>query len=135
MNKENRISKALDPLWASFIEKVDIDILNLRITFDLVLYFSDNAIQRHKLVFDNVSSYFFVNGEGDARYNTEKWDNAELSEIYYFERSQDHILHKNDKEGTPNYVSNPNFHLEIWGAAFMIEAKTITVDGIQYEVS
>jgi hypothetical protein len=131
MNTQNRISDAVNSLWASFIEKIGFDICNLRIQFNLVFRRTEE-IEKHELIFEGVSSFFFVNGEGDRRFNTSQWENAELSEIYYFEKPSDLIRHTNDKPNMPQYISEPNFYLEIWGAVFMIEAKAIILDGSRY---
>jgi hypothetical protein len=133
MNTDNQINIAIGFLWASFIENINFDLWNLQISFDLLIYEADNA-RKHKLVFDSVSSFFFVNGEGDTRFNGHQWENAELSEIHYFKTPMDHIKHKSDKVGTPQFATEPNFYIEIWDTVLMIEAKAIVVDNIKYVV-
>jgi hypothetical protein len=127
-----KLEEAIGNLWASYIDNIDIDLPNMKISFALVFNLSNQYTIKHSLVFEGVSSFFFVNGEGDARLKLDRWENAELSEIYYFKKSRDHIFHKHDKNGTPQYVAHPNFHLEIWSTAFLIEAKNVIVDEIRY---
>jgi hypothetical protein len=131
MSNYTEIAQAIAPLWASFIERIEFDILNLRMSLHLVAYES-NTIEKHSMIFDGVSSFFFVNGEGESRFNTEQWENAELSEIHYFDPPQDSIKHTSNKAGTPQFMAEPRFYLEIWSSVLMIEAKVITVDGTSY---
>jgi hypothetical protein len=131
MSRQNEISDAINSLWAGYIEKIVFDICNFQIQLKIIIYKTDGP-EEHVLIFEGVSSFFFANQVGDNRFNIDPWEKAELSEIYYFEKPCNLVEHNSDKPGTLQYFSEPNFYLEIWSSAFMIEAKAITLDGIRH---
>lgn len=132
MNDANSVSSALNTMWASIIRRIEVDLPNHRIMLTLETQTAAGKIHEHRLVFEEVSSFFFANAEGERRFNLAAWESAELSEAYFFADPQDHILHKSDKPGTECYESDPNFYLEIWDSALMIEAGAISLDGQVY---
>ena len=86
------------------------------------------------MIFEGVSAFFFANGAGDARFKTQSWERAELSEAHFYNTPPHHLKHLDDKKGRPSYEAHPNFYLEIWSTAFLIEAKGITIDETTYDV-
>ncbi len=131
MNPDD-IENALGNLWASFVENIAIDVCRSRITIDLAFYYTGKQPEKHQIVFEEVSAFFFVDEVTRRRSNVVPWENAELSEAHFFYPARDHIVHRNDKKGTHNYSSEPNFYLELWSAPFLIEAKCVNIDGTEY---
>jgi hypothetical protein len=128
---EQEINNALGEFWGSTITDLRMDIKKLMMTLDIAIA-TKRCMSTHVIEFEQVSAFFFVNGDGDKRLITESWDNVELSEIYYNEHPQDHLQHHHDKVGTPKYYAECNFSLELWSALLLIEAKSVVIDGTRY---
>jgi hypothetical protein len=127
------INEVLGKFWGCYIIGINVDIKKLTLLFEINRYEKD-GVSKHTIEFCQVSSFFFVNGQGEARLRTEGWENVELSEIYYNEKPKDHINHTHDKVGTPKYYADYNFSLELWSALFLVEAKSAIIDGTIYDV-
>lgn len=124
----------LGKFWGSYINSFTVDFCTLELLLGLDIH-QNNSTTRHTIVFQHVSAFFFVNGKGEKRLETGQWASAELSEIYYNKHPIDHVFHKHDKTGTPQYSADFNFYLEIWSTVLLIEAKTVIIDGVVYDIS
>ncbi|MEN6293937.1 MAG: hypothetical protein ABFD07_18210 [Methanobacterium sp.] len=129
--KNDDIDYIIGQFEASFIKKIDFDIFYRKISIDLVIY-KGEIIEKHCIVFENVSAFFFENNTTERRFNVLPWENAMISEIHYFEKPEDRIIYHSDKPDFPEYIANVNYFIEIWSSLFLIEAKSIVVDGIKY---
>jgi hypothetical protein len=114
----------------SLIENIIFDIFKHSLTINIKVF--EN--QKHKLLFEGVSAFFFANDIKNRRFNITDWENAELSEIHYITTMDDLITYKNEIEGFPEYEASANFFIEIWNSIFLIEAKVINIDDEKYIV-
>jgi hypothetical protein len=130
--KNNDLQLVLGIFEASYIRNFRVDLFNKKIILDITVY-EVNKEENHKIIFQDVSVFYFSNGSGEQRFNTEKWDLMELSDIGYYKPSKDHINYINDTHGTLPHTSNPNFNLDIWGTVFLIEAKEVIIDDKVYQ--
>lgn len=53
-------------LWANVIDEMNIDVFNHRITFTTKAI-DDGAITNYHFTFEEVSSFYFVEGTGEGR--------------------------------------------------------------------
>ena len=134
MKERSNIDNALRMVYAGYIEEFRVNLLQHQLFLTVAQDRTGHAPDYHQLVFDGVSSFFFIQGEGERRFNLLEWERAELSEVYYFHEPNDHIRYTTDKEGRPQYEAHPNFYLEIWTSPLLVEAKAIVLDGMRYEV-
>jgi hypothetical protein len=130
--KNNNLNQVLGSFEASYIQKLDVDLLNKKISLTVLRYNNENP-ENHAIVFRGVSAFYFSNGSGDLRFNTEPWELIELSGIGYYQPSRDHITCINDTPGTLPRNSDPNFNLDIWGTVFLIEAKEVVIDDVIFQ--
>jgi len=137
MNEKELRSK-LGIYWASVIRKFDLDLLRKRITLEVETV--DGGLrQNHSLMFSDVVSFFFAKysalGNGGIPIPYEEGDYLELSEIYYSKDAMGLIKVVSDEQVFQNYGGYPNFYLEIWSDALLIEAYKVTIDGENIELS
>jgi hypothetical protein len=134
MDERSNIDNALRRVYAGYIEEFRVNLLQHQLSLTVAQYRTGYAPDYHQLVFDGVSAFLFVEGEGEWRFNLVEWERAEISEVYYFHEPNDHVRYTQDKKGRPQYEAHPNFYLEIWSSPLLVEAKAIILDGIRYEV-
>jgi hypothetical protein len=130
--KNINVETIIGDFWASLIEKINIDVCDHKIFLDLASYNDGKEWIKHQIIFEGVTAFFFVNGLNEKRFITQTWENAEISEFHYFENPEDQISYCSGKSGIPKYEANINFYIEIWSSLFLIEAKTIIIDGVRY---
>ena len=127
----------LNNLWETVINKLDIDILRDTISLDITLQ-DGGEISDHSLIFEKVSSYFYVKGFGGRRfqfYPFEEGEYLELSALYYHDKPIEFVGVVSPTEEWANQcTATANFVLEIWGRILFIEAKEVTIDGTKYDV-
>jgi hypothetical protein len=134
MQDGQELGSYLDALWGSIIDRFDVDICSHALSFGIRAN-DRNIWTDHKLVFEGVSSFYFVGGSGVSRFQGQEWDHAELSEIYYDETAVEQIIHRHlTDRAVEEDCSSANFVLEIWSSVLFIEAKTVVIDEHRFEV-
>lgn len=127
----------LDDLWANIIEEMNIDVFNHSITFTTKAI-DNGTITNNQLTFEEVSSFYFVEGIGDERLNLlepEEDSYLELTSIHYHPKGVGLISVKSEtEEWVKQYVSNSNFSIEIWSSMLFVEANRIVINGKTFDV-
>ncbi|MHB1685219.1 MAG: YxiG family protein [Bacilli bacterium] len=133
-----KVQAALDNLWAGVVNDYVFDILKRRVIFEVTVFDGDSE-KCHRLEFNGVSSFYFVNADGEGRYNIptlEEGDYVELTSIHYLEEglgtisakvtSQDWVGH--------HFPSNPNLCIEVWSSWLLVEASNIRVNDLSFDL-
>ncbi len=132
-----RLENLLNSLWANVVEQQSIDIFNHKIMFRTKLI-ENGSIMRYKVMFEGVSSFYFLENTGDDRFNShepEEDDYLELTSIDYHPNGIGLIsVQSKTEEWVQKYIANANFSLELWNAMLFIEAKKITINDLIFEV-
>ncbi|WP_252250330.1 hypothetical protein [Clostridium sp. ZBS13] len=134
--KESELQNKLNELWAGVIELFQINILKNTISF-IIKVIEDGQEHKYNVVFNGVSSYYFVHDSGECRYNlfdSEDDDYLELTSIDYYKNGLDIKMKSLTEEWVKQYYSNTNFVLEIWSSILFIEAKSVTINEKTFEV-
>jgi hypothetical protein len=137
------IQKELDNLEESRVKNVYFDLLAKKIVFDLRSY----AAGETKLIFHDVSSYYFLKGYGKFRFDIEEPEPGEYMELTAVGFNEDgfgKLIFDSEKFGRvllePGNVyrepiySSANFALELWASYLFIEAKGVTIGDKFFEV-
>jgi hypothetical protein len=95
---------------------------------------SVNEGESHAMEFLGVSSVYFVNGPGNSRFNPPNWEFVEMSDITFMKEGYPAIIHKSGMKGVAEHRTSANFAIDIASSLLLIEAKTIIIDGKEYEV-
>lgn len=127
----------LNQLWAGVIEEFEISPLNHTIT--LTIKSTEYGIEKKfNIVFGEVSAYFFVENNGDKRFNLLSYDEEdylELTSIEYYEDGVGKVMiESSTSRWTDQYFSSANFVLEIWSSVLFIEANTVGINGEIFKV-
>jgi hypothetical protein len=80
-----KLKAVLDNLWANVIDEMNIDVFNHRITFTTKAI-DNGTITNYQLTFEEISSFYFVEGTGEERFNLlepEEDSYLELTSIEY----------------------------------------------------
>jgi len=127
----------LDDLWANVIDEMNIDVLNHRIAFTTKAI-DNGKLTNYHLTFEEVSSFYFVEGTGEERFNLlepDKDSYLELTSIEYHPKGIGLISVKSKTEEWVNkYISNSNFSIEIWNSMLFVEAKRLTINGQSFDI-
>lgn len=133
---ESELQKKLNELWAGIIEYFQINILKNTISFSIEVI-ENGQKNKYNLIFNRVSSYYFVHDSGEQRYNIldpEEGDYLELTSIDYYKDGLDIKMKSLTEEWAKQYYSNANFVLEIWNSMLFIEAKSVAINEKIFEV-
>ncbi|MEM1504797.1 hypothetical protein RG959_15425 [Domibacillus sp. 8LH] len=121
-----RLQDCLNSLWANIIEKMDTDIFSHTIAFQ-TKEIEHETVHNHQLRFEQVSSFYFLEGAGKERFHlleTEEDNYLELTSIHYYPEGIGSISIQSEKEEwAKQYLSSANFPIEIWGSILFVEAK------------
>lgn len=138
--EEKTLVQVLDQLTFSTIKKHDIDFLRNTISFELLSIENAKESNRFTVVFDGVSSLFYVNDSGEDRFQfppfEKKWSRLELSDINYCERTyrdQIRIVSDHNEEWAAQFNSEANFLIEMDNAVLLIEAQSIIINGEKFD--
>jgi hypothetical protein len=127
----------LDNLWANVIDEINIDVFNHRITFSTKAI-DNGTITNYQLTFEEVSSFYFVEGTGEDRFNLlepEEDSYLELTTIDYHPNGIGSITVKSKtEEWVKRYISNSNFTIEIWNSMLFVEAERLVINGKTFDV-
>ncbi|HKZ53979.1 MAG TPA: hypothetical protein VJ123_00750 [Anaerolineales bacterium] len=127
------LADSLNRLWDGTIEEFDIDLCSHIISMLISVNYGGEE-SPHKVVFENVASFYYVAEDGTFRFDSPTWERAELTEIVFADGT-DSIRHTSKQSRkVPEYTTSANFVLGIWSSVLFIEAKSITIDGKRFEV-
>lgn len=133
---KNKLQNKLNELWAGIIELLEFDILKNTISF-IIKVIEYGEEKKYNVIFNGVSSYYFVHDSGEKRYNLfdpEEGEYLELTSIYYYENVLDIKIESLTEKWAKQYSSNANFVLEIWSSMLFIEAKNVIINKKIFEV-
>jgi hypothetical protein len=128
--KKDALTQALDSLWgANIMEGLEIDLCSMKIGFTLR---DAPHLRRYEIQFKKVKSFLFSSLTDKAR--DYDWEYMDLTGIYYYPKGEDanRVIYKSLDQGL-EYVSGPNFVLEIWSTQFLIDADIIVIDGETFQ--
>lgn len=132
-----KLKARLDNLWANVIDEMNIDVFNHRITFT-TRAIDSGIITNYQLTFEEVSSFYFVEGTGEERFKLlepEVDSYLELTSIDYHPKGIGLIsVMSKTEEWVNQYISNSNFTLEIWNSMLFVEAKRVVINGKTFDV-
>lgn len=99
---KKELKKAVDAeigkLWSGKIEQLIFDLPNHRISMTFKLYYEVPSI--HKMAFEEVSGFHFFSISTNLPFNSDAWENSELSEIHYFPGDTEWVEYiSKDKKG------------------------------------
>ena len=131
MNGDNTlkdISSALNSIYCSKINKLDVDLLNKEMIFNLTLVDGGN-VTNHELKFVNCSSFLWLEKN---KYAHEAYD---FSKCNYYELTSIDIMnitmHTYD-DWLKQYPMEYNVVIEIWETALLIKSDEIIIDNQHY---
>ena len=134
----NELTENLNSLWTGIIKRINFDLLKHSIVLELEII-ENTKVFNYELIFEEVSSYFFLNNEGNNRieiYPYEEGDYLELTAIHYIKEGiGDIVIKSQQEEWTRNLYASANFVLEIWSSYLFIEAKSVLVNGKKFYVA
>ncbi|WP_088069947.1 YxiG family protein [Gottfriedia luciferensis] len=137
-DKLKYLKENLDDLWANVIDEMNIDVFNHRIVFD-TRAINDGIVKNYKLIFEDVSSFYFLENTSENRFNLLELDEdsyLELTSIYYYPKGIGliSINSKTDDNWVKQYSSNSNFSIEIWNSMLFVEAKRVVINDKVFDV-
>lgn len=126
------VQSALDDLWAGVVSEYVFDVLNRKIMFTVTVFDGDSE-KRQRLEFNGVSSFYFVNADGESRFRipvVEAGDYVELTSIHYLVDGIGTVMADvtSQEWRGHQFPSKPNFCIEIWSSWLLIEAHNIFLD-------
>lgn len=131
------IQNRLDNLWSGIIESYEFNILKHIIKFKITVIENEKK-SKYLIIFNEVSSYHFYNNSEEDRFNIieqDEEDYLELTSIQFYPNGIGNIKIKSSKElWIEQYYSNVNFVLEMWNSMLFIEANSIVLNDIEYQI-
>ena len=115
---------ALNAIYCSTINKIDVDVLNKEMTFDLSL--TDNGkTTNHELKFINCTSFLWLERDKYTHelYDISKCDHYELTTI-----NLKSISATSADKWLKQYLIEFNVIIEIWETALLINANELSID-------
>lgn len=122
----------LNDFFESKILSYNFDILKNTLTFKLEIADNNNKTKINKLIFEGVTTFFFVNDNNEDRkklYPVEENDYLELTGIYYIKNKISIIPSDSKEKWLNNYMGEGDIIIEIWGKLLIIEAISVRSDG------
>ncbi len=124
----------LSYLGPSTIEKMNINIPDDVISMDITTHnnISDN---KFKLVFEEVFSFYYVNGDGTL-VKKSHINPTQLNSIAYYKNGVGEFANMDCslEELTDEDISLPNFALELLNSSMFIEARSIKINDRKFRV-
>lgn len=133
---ENKLQNKLNELWSGIIKYYQINILDNTINFNIEVI-ENGQSNKYDLVFNKVSSYYFVHNREEQRHSItdpDEGDYLELTSIEYYKNGLDIKMKSLTEDWSKQYYSNANFILEIWNSMLFIEAKSVAINEKVFEV-
>lgn len=124
------IINACNSIWASTIKKMNFDLFNKTIKFDLSLLEKENEIS-HYLEIRDFESFLWVEKYKTTHegYDIRNYDYHELTSITFgnFEA-------KSEDKWLKQYALKYNIAIEIWESALLIKSTTLVIDGEEFHI-
>jgi hypothetical protein len=131
------IQNRLNNLWSGILESYEFNILKHIIKFKITVIENEKK-SKYLIIFNGVSSYHFYNNSKEERFNiieTDEEDYLELTSIQFYPNGIGNIRIKSSKERwIEQYYSNVNFVLEMWNSMLFIEANSIVLNDVEYQI-
>lgn len=132
----SNLKNDLNSIWATVIKDNNFDMLKNQISFKLKLISHDIETD-YNLIFKQVSSFFFINENGELRFNFNEYEEGnylELTSIGYYENGIGEILINSKQSWAKECYANANFVLEIWNRTLFIEAGIVEINDKVYNL-
>lgn len=119
----NDIITALNSIYYSTINNIDINLSRKEIVFDLTLTDAGN-VTNHELRFIDCSSFLWIEKKiGETTYDYKNWDYYELTDINLCR-----VNATSEDKWLQQYPIEYNVVVEIWETALLIKADKLIVD-------
>lgn len=121
---------ALDSIWYSTINSVNVDMLNKTVTFELTLV-DNGETTDHELKFVNCRAFLWLESD---KYTDEAYD---LSKCNYYELTSVDIRKistVSDDKWLKSYPMEYNVAIEIWETALLINADKLILDNKEFAI-
>lgn len=134
--KIEEIRNEFNEICESKIIKLDFDILTSSIRMSLEL--ADDCDARNcQLVFENVSSHYFVNNTKEKRKEFVEFENGdylEMTSIDIIDGSLT-IEPKAHEKWIEQYEASANIAIEIWSRILLIEASKVIIGDKEFDLA
>jgi hypothetical protein len=128
------IDRILGKLWESTITSFQFDFSLHQLKLELVAI-EGGKQSKYAVIFGGVSAFFFVNGQGEKRFDLSDWNYAELSEIYHFDHKEIQVNTITTEKGFYPHSVTPNIFIESWSSNLFIEAKSVSINDDYYDLT
>ena len=122
--------KTCNSLWSSTIKKINFDLFNKTIKFDLTLLERENETS-HTLEIMDYESFLWIEKYKTTHegYDIRNYDYHELTSITFgnFEA-------KSDNKWLKQYALKYNIAIEIWESALLIKSTKLVIDGEEFHI-
>ncbi|KEZ47212.1 hypothetical protein GS18_0220420 [Metabacillus indicus] len=133
----NLLKEYLDELWANVIDEMNINVFDRTIVFT-TRAIDDGMVTNHKIIFEQVSSFYFLENTGDDRYKLfERGEESylELTSIDFHPKGIGLIsIDSKTYDWVKQYISNANFTIEIWDSMLFVETKRVVINNRSFDV-
>ena len=133
----NLLKEYLDELWANVIDEMNINVFERTIVFT-IRAIDDGMVTNHKIIFEQVSSFYFLENTGDDRYKLfERGEESylELTSIDFHPKGIGLIsIDSKTDDWVKQYISNANFTIEIWDSMLFVETKRVVINNRSFDV-
>lgn len=117
----DNLSHVLDNFWCSQLTIEKIDLCNKKI--QMVIKTIENDITKtYNILLINVSTFYWMNNQGDNRKNINTWDFLELESVTVCSNVKMNIAGDDWDNG---FYAKPNLIFEIWNSALYVKAEEI----------
>lgn len=126
-----KVIAASNILWALIIKKLDINIFEKIICFDLISGNDDPIQEYHLLKIINCKGYLWIekSKESYEDYDFKKSSYYEITSISFR-----NIEVKSEDEWLKQYNIEYNIAIEIWESVLLVKAEGIEIDDILYKI-
>ena len=115
---------ALDSIYCSKINKINVDLLNKEVTFDLSLI-DNGKVTNHELKFIDCISFLWLEKD---KYTHELYDFSKCNYYELTEVNLKSISTISDDKWLNSYPMEYNVAIEIWETALLINANELLID-------
>ncbi len=126
----NDLSKILDNFGGSEIIFEKIDLYNHKIFLKIKIT-ENNETKTFNIILINVSSFSWINNQGEERKNINFWEFLELESVSISSSAKINI---SGDEWDNNFYSKPNLIFEIWNSAFYVETNEVIINEVSYTI-
>jgi hypothetical protein len=134
MSIETEFERLVDKFWGSRVVNIEHDLILKNVIFTLSTN-HNSLFQNNNIIFMGVSSLYWNNDFNDdspKRFDTEIWGEAHVESIFLIkpaERTKTTTKVISGANVITQCISSPNVGFEIWETVYLIEAKSVNIDG------